>query len=114
TLGLGMLALLGATNRFFNVPAAARTLRGLRRVGSTELAIGVVVLAATGLLANLAPPSAAGNESPPAPRPVVAVGSDFGTSVKLSLLVQPGAPGFNDFTAAVTDYDTGAPVAAKS
>lgn len=114
TAGLGMLALLGATNRFINVPAAARTLRGLRRVGSAELAIGAAVLAATGLLTNLAPPSAAGSAQEPAPRPVVAVGSDFGTSVRLRLLVQPGAAGFNDFTAAVTDHDTGAPVGASS
>ena len=30
---------------------------------------------------------------------MVAVGSDFGTSVKVSLLVQPGAAGFNQFSA---------------
>jgi copper transport protein len=114
TAGLGTLALLGATNRFINVPAAARTLRGLRRVGSAELAIGAAVLAATGLLTNLAPPSAAGGAQEPAPRPVVAAGSDFGTSVRLRLLVQPGTAGFNDFTAALTDYDSGAPVAATS
>jgi len=112
TMGLGMLALLGATNRFFNVPAAARTLRGLRRVGSVELAIGATVLAATAVLANLAPPSASGTTSEPAQRPVVAVGSDFGTSVKVSLLVQPGTAGFNQFSATVTDYDSGAPISA--
>ncbi|MGZ6299393.1 MAG: copper resistance CopC/CopD family protein [Candidatus Limnocylindria bacterium] len=114
TLALGLLALLGATNRFFNVPVAGTTLRGLRRVGSVELVVGATVLAATGLLANLAPPSAAGNVQTPAARPVVAVGSDFGTSVRIRLLVQPGAPGFNQFTAAVADYDSGAPVAASS
>jgi hypothetical protein len=114
TVGLGFLALLGATNRFFNVPAAARSLRGLRRVGSVELAIGTLVLAATALLANLAPPSALGTAQEPEQRPVTALGSDFGTSVKLSLLVQPGAPGFNQFTATVTDYDTGAPLAESS
>jgi copper transport protein len=114
TVGLGFLALLGATNRFFNVPAAARSLRGLRRVGSVELAIGTLVLAATALLANLAPPSALGTAQEPELRPVTAVGSDFGTSVKLSLLVQPGASGFNQFTATARDYDTGAPLAAAS
>ena len=114
TLALGLLALLGATNRFFNVPVAGITLRGLRRVGSVELVVGVTVLAATGLLANLAPPSAAGSTQEPAARPVVAVGSDFGTSVRVRLLVQPGALGFNQFTAAAADYDSGAPVAASS
>jgi copper transport protein len=114
TLGLGSLALLGATNRFFTVPAAARSLRGLRRVGSVELTIGTAVLAATAILANLAPPSAIGNAAEPEVRPVTAVGSDFGTSLKLSLLVQPGAPGFNQFSATLTDYDTGAPIAAAA
>ena len=108
TVGLGMLALLGATNRFFNVPAAARTLRGLRRVGSAELVIGITVLALTGLLANLAPPSAAGGTTVLPAQPVLAEGSDFGTSVRLSLVVEPGAAGFNRFTASVTDFDTGA------
>jgi copper transport protein len=114
TLALGLLALLGATNRFFNVPVAGITLRGLRRVGSVELVVGATVLAATGLLGNLAPPSAAGSAQAPAARPVVAVGSDFGTSVRVRLLAQPGAAGFNQFTAAVADYDSGAPVAASS
>jgi hypothetical protein len=86
----------------------------LRRVGSVELAIGASVLAATAVLANLAPPSASGTPQEPELRPVVALGSDFGTSVKVSLLVQPGAAGFNQFSATVTDYDTGAPVSAAS
>jgi copper transport protein len=112
TVGLGILALLGATNRFFNVPAAARTLRGLRRVGSGELVVGVTVLALTGLLANLAPPASAGGPQAAPVQPVVAVGNDFGTSVRLRLVVEPGATGFNRFTAAVTDYDTEAPIVA--
>lgn len=113
TLALGLLALLGATNRFFNVPAAWRTLRGLRQIGSLELAVGVVVLAGTGLLVNIAPPSA-GAAQEPAARPVVAVGNDFGTSLRVSLLVQPGAAGFNQFTATATDYDTGEPIDATT
>ncbi len=114
TLGLGALALLGATNRFWNVPAAARSLRGLRRIGSGELVVATAVLALTGLLANLAPPSSAGGTSVPPAQPVVAVGSDFGTSVRVRLVVEPGAPGFNTFTATVTDYDSGAAVAATA
>jgi hypothetical protein len=42
---------------------------------------------------------------------VVAVGTDFGTSVELRLIVEPGTAGFNRFTASATDYDTGAPTA---
>jgi copper transport protein len=114
TVGLGFLGLLGATNRFFNVPAAARSLRGLRRVGSVELAIGTLVLTATAVLANLAPPSALGTAPVQELRPVAAVGSDFGTTVKLTLLVQPGTHGFNQFSVTATDYDTGAPLDATS
>jgi hypothetical protein len=40
-------------------------------------------------------------------------GNDFGTSVRLSLAIAPGMAGFNTFTATVTDFDTGQPVAAS-
>lgn len=110
---LGFLAVLGAANHYINVPAAARRLTGLRRVGTTELALGVIVLALSGLLVNLAPPvSSAGGPSQPAAAPIIATGHDFGTTVKLRLVVSPGAPGFNTFEASVTDYDTAAPLAA--
>jgi len=114
---LGILAVLGAVNHFRNVPAAGRVLSGLRRVGSVEILVGgtVVLLAAT--LVNVAPPAsvaAAGSTAPPspAPTPLVATGSDFGTSVRVNLEISPGLTGFNTFKATVTDYDTGAPVAA--
>ena len=110
---LGLLALLGATNRFVNVPRAARRLAGLRRVGSAEVALGAVVLLATGLLVNLVPPSTIATGSAPPPQaPLLATGSDFGTTVRARLAVEPGGPGFNRFTAVVTDYDSGAPVEA--
>jgi copper transport protein len=110
---LGVLVLLGATNRFINLPAAARVLAGLRRVGSAEVALGAGVLLATGLLVNLVPPSTvARGPGPPPPAPLLATGGDFGTTVRIRLAVEPGGPGFNRFTAVVTDYDTGAPVAA--
>ncbi len=111
---LGLLAVLGATNRFYSVPAAVRSLRGLRRVGSTEVALGTLVFAVTALLVNLAPPSSVGAAAPAPPASVVATGSDFGTSVRLRLVVTPGTPGQNQFTAALTDYDTGAPAEATS
>jgi uncharacterized membrane protein len=111
---LGILALLGATNRFVNVPQAARRLASLRRVGSAEVAVGTGVLLATGLLVNLVPPSTvASAPGQPPPAPVLATGSDFGTTVRFRLAVEPGEAGFNRFTAAITDYDTGAPVAAE-
>ena len=121
---LGLLALLGALNHFVNVPAAGRTLRGLRRAGSAELLVGATVLVLSASLVNLAPPVEAVGGGPaaspstagPAPTaaPLVVAGSDFGTSVRLSLAVYPGMAGFNTFLARATDYDTGAPVPATS
>ena len=116
---LGALALMGAVNHFRNVPAAGRTLGGLRRVGSVELLVGATVLLLSASLVNLAPPvevaAAAGAPSAsPNPSPSVAVvtGNDLGTSVKVRLAISPGTTGINTFTASVTDYDSGAPVAA--
>jgi copper transport protein len=119
---LGVLALLGALNHFRNVPAAGRTLGGLRRAGSAELLVGATVLLLSASLVNLAPPAEAassgsstgGAPSPsPSPAPLVVEGHDFGTSVRVRLQVLPGAAGFNAFQATVTDYDTGAPVPAS-
>ena len=115
---LGVLAMLGAVNHFRNVPAAGRALTGLRRVGSVEILGGATVVLLAATLVNVAPPSssvAAAGPTPsasPTPVPLAVSGSDFGTSVRLSLEISPGLTGFNTFRATVTDYDTGAPVAA--
>ena len=116
---LAFLALLGAVNHFRNVPVAGRTLGGLRRVGSLELLVGATVLLVSASLVNLAPPvevaaAAAAPSATPSPTPVPAVvnGHDFGTSVKVALAISPGTAGFDTFSATVTDYDSGAPVAA--
>jgi copper transport protein len=103
---------LGAVNRFRNVGRAGRTLRPLRIVGGIEVSTGFVVLLATAILVNLVPPTRAGAAAPtPQPGPVIAAGSDFGTTVRLRLAVSPGAPGTNRFDVAVTDYDAGTPLA---
>lgn len=116
---LAALAVLGAVNHFRNVPAAGRMLGGLRRVGSVELLVGATVLLVSASLVNLAPPvevaaAAAAPSATPSPTPVPAVvnGHDFGTSVKVALTISPGTAGFDTFSATVTDYDSGAPVAA--
>ncbi len=130
---LGVLAVLGAVNHFRNAPAAGRSLRGLRRAGSAELLVGATVVLISATLVNLAPPvegaraaSGAGGSgaslASPAPTPstptpttapLLADGNDFGTSVRLHLVVTPGVAGPNGFTATVTDFDTGAAVAAS-
>ena len=114
---LGVLAILGAANHFRNVPAAGRVLSGLRRVGSVEVLVGGTVVLLASALVNVAPPTSVAAAGPtsspsPTPAPLVVSGSDFGTSVRLSLEISPGLTGFNTFRATVTDYDTGAPVAA--
>jgi hypothetical protein len=114
---LAVLAILGATNHFRSVPAAGRVLTGLRRVGSVEILVGGTVVLLAAALVNVAPPSSVAAAGPtpsrsPTPAPLVVGGSDFGTSVRLSLDISPGLTGFDTFRATVTDYDTGAPVAA--
>ena len=114
---LAVLALLGAVNHFRNVPAAGRVLGGLRRIGSVEILTGATVVLLAAALVNVAPPAsvAAASSGPPptaAPPPLVVAGADFGTSVRLSLEITPGLTGFDTFRATVTDYDSGAPVAA--
>ena len=106
---LVVIAALGAVNRYRHVPAADASVRGLRRVGVTELAVAGAVLVATGLLTT-APPPAGAALSPP---DVVVAATDFGTTVRARLAVSPGAPGRNTFTVTLTDYDTGDPVPAS-
>ena len=108
-----VVAWLGAVNRFRNVPAAGRTLVGLRRIGGAELALAAVVLATTALLTGFAPPSL--SQEPARPAAVLHVsGNDFATSVRVRMEISPGLPGVDDFIAHITDYDTGRPVAASS
>jgi len=107
---LGVIALLGAVNRYRNVRQAETAPRALRRVGALELVLIGVVLVAAGFLQNLAPATSA--VAPKAPPPVVVNGRDFATTVRIRLSVAPGMAGFNAFTARVLDYDTGKPVVA--
>jgi hypothetical protein len=86
-------------------------------VGSVELLVGGTVLLLSATLVNLAPPTqvAVAVPEPSAAAslpPLVVDGRDFGTSVRLRLTVSPGTAGFDTFTAAVTDFDSGAPVSA--
>lgn len=120
------IAALGAFNHFRNVQRAGRELRPLRRAGSIELALGAVVLLVASMLVNVAPPTEVaaaaagqnGSQVGPAasatPTPLHVTGSDFGTTVRLALTVSPGIVGSNEFTARITDYDTGAPVDATA
>lgn len=123
---LAALALLGAANHFRNVPAAGRTLVGLRRIGSAELLVGATVLLLSASLVHIVPPvevaaaaTAPGHAHVVAPVPVgdpiqvIVDGSDPGTSVRVRLAVSPGTVGFDTFHVTVTDYASGGPVRAN-
>lgn len=106
-----VLALLGAANRWGNVPRAARAVRGLRAVASTEVVVGAAAMLVAAALVNVAPPVSVGQAAPP-PQ-ITASGADTGTTVKVQLVASPGTAGFNRFTVRVTDYDSGAAVNAQ-
>jgi copper transport protein len=112
---LVVLAGLGAVNRFRNVRSGVLRARSLRVVGGSEVALMVVVLAATALLQNLAPArsSAAAAANRPALRPLVVDAQDFATTVRLHLVVTPGTAGFDQFHLDVLDFDTRKPVVAE-
>jgi copper transport protein len=109
---IGALAGLGGINRWRNVPRAETSLTGLRRVSSGELTLALGALTAAAFLATLVPPA----QVPAAVRPPAAVsttGSDFATSVRARLDVDPALPGANRFDLRVADFDTGEPVDAQ-
>jgi copper transport protein len=107
-VGLAVVLIgLGTVNRYRSIPR----LEGgdpslLRRVMRMEVVAGLVLFALTGTLTGLAPnPPAA--QAAPAPASVSATGSDFATTMKLTLTTTPGTAGPNTFDLAVVDYDTG-------
>ena len=112
------LLLLGAVNRYRLVPALQVTARRratgrLRRSVRGELWLAAGVLLAAALLSELPPgaTSVAAAARPPAQRQLLrATGTDYATSVRVTLTVSPGAAGPNSFAAAVSDYDTGTPL----
>jgi copper transport protein len=108
---LGGLVVLGAFNRYRSVRTVASATGPLRRVGATELGLVAVVLLATAILQGLAPPS---SSSAPAVRPLVLRGHDFGTTRKVTLTINPGTAGFNQFSLRVVDFDTGRPTNATA
>ena len=108
------LVVLGARNRFVEVPALAKddALPPFRRTLRGEVVLGVAILAVTGVLGGVA----TGREAATAARAsaasrVVLSGSDYATTVRVRLVVDPGTVGSNRFTATVSDYATGRPLA---
>jgi putative copper export protein len=103
---LGVLAGLGAINRYRSVPIVLLTLRGLRRIGAAELVVAGLVLAASAALTSLAPHQAHTDTSAHMLSHMDTDGSDFATTTRVNLDVTPAIPGQNEFRAHVLDYDT--------
>jgi copper transport protein len=107
------LVLLGALNRFRVVPTlveGARRLDVLRRNVRGEVVLAACILAVTAVLSQLPPGKFVVEQAsakPPAPPSIQVEGSDFATSVRIALSATPGTAGPNNFTAKVTDYDSG-------
>jgi len=101
---LGVLALLGARNRYTNIPAVRTDLRGFRRVSRGEVTVAVALVAATAVLTALSPPPPAAVAE--AAAPLMASGSDLGHTYSVRLEVLPGYAGPNTFRARVDDYAT--------
>jgi copper transport protein len=107
---------LGALNHFFWAPAV-RAGGAARRFGLNsrgELVVALGVLAATAVLSGLLPARtadaiASGAVREPAGQ-VTASGSDYATSVRVTLTLTPGVAGRNDYVLWVDDYDTGDPL----
>jgi uncharacterized membrane protein len=113
------LLVLAARNRYRLLPTLAGPagrLGALRRSVTAEVGLVAAVLLAAALLTQLPPgkfalATASARPSPPAN--VQVQGSDVTTSVRLALTATPGTAGPNQFTAKVTDYDSGQPYPAQ-
>ena len=100
---------LGAFNRYRSIPRMESRTGILRRVMAIELVGAVGVFSLTGMLTGLAPRPPV---NPPAAPParVTLTGSDFATTMKVTLVVTPGTAGPNAFDVDVADFDSGAPL----
>ncbi len=104
-----VLIALGGFNRYRSIPRMGTRPGMLRRVMTIELVGALGVFGLTGTLTGLQPRPPV---TPPAQKaPSVTLrGSDFATTMKITLAVSPGAAGPNRFDADVTDFDSGAPL----
>jgi copper transport protein len=106
---LGVLAVLGAYNRFRAVPVVAdgpHAPRMLRRIGSIELGVASVALVAAALLSSSLPPALAQATPTPSPAPHVLV-SGTANGVRAGLDVTPDYVGPNRFTLRLYDATSG-------
>jgi copper transport protein len=106
--GIGVLAGLGALNRWRNIRRVGDDPSALGRTARVELTVAVAIHGLAGLLASLAPAKSS-NASPASS--VVAEGKDFTGEVSVHLEITPGQAGVNAFAVDV-DTEGGAAVRA--
>jgi len=106
---------LGAVNRYRSIPRLGSERGPLRRLLGAEVlaAAGVILLTAT--LTSL-DPSAGGGDATGPTTPVLgrAEGTDFATTTRVRLALDPGTPGANLLTAEVVGYEDGLPLDADA
>jgi copper transport protein len=102
---------LGAVNRFRSIPRLAHSSSPFIRVISLEVVAAIGVFALTGVLTGLAPRPQA-SVGPAKISEIVATGTDVTTTVKVRLVVTPGAPGRNAYQLTSIATVTGLPVQA--
>jgi copper transport protein len=102
---------LGAFNRWRSIPRMRSGDSSLRRVIDVEMAAAVGVFGVTAALTGFNPdlPSEHATEDTMATS-IAASGSDFATTTRVDLTIEPGVPGSNTFEAHVVDYDDGTPI----
>jgi copper transport protein len=103
------IALLGARNRWWNVPRADTALGPLRRTSRGELILAGAALAAAAVLGASAPPGIADLV---ALRGFNVTGADYGTSIRVDLTTPSSQPGPNRYVVRLSAYDTGAVIEA--
>ncbi|MGZ5327986.1 MAG: copper resistance CopC/CopD family protein [Actinomycetota bacterium] len=106
---------LGTLNRFRAIPHLYEGSPLLGRLVGVEVVTALAIFGATATLTGLPPhPRPARPAQAAAPASVTVEGSDFATTVHVTLTVTPGAPGPNGYEAHVVDFDSGEPVAADA
>ena len=104
-----VLVALGAVNRQRSIPRIAGGDGGpLTQIVRAEIVVALGIVVLTGALTSL-PPGGVDRSAPATSTRITADGSDFGTTVRVSLTATPGTAGPNAFSVDVSDYDTGGP-----
>lgn len=109
------LIVLGTLSRFRAIPRLRYGSPLLARVVGVEVVTALAIFGVTATLTGLSPhPQRARPAQTAAPASVTAEGSDFATTVHVTLTVTPGAPGPNRYEVHAVDFDSGVAVAADS